>query len=106
MPASMQACQEPGYDRSMQWSQAFMSEVGEAIVRLGLSACRICESQQVAISKYPFPMYRGGNQELKDKDTNVEFFVKLECVICGNAMFVNSERYRTGDEPIFAGPLP
>lgn len=87
--------------RRVRWTDQFRTEIGEGIVRLGLTECSVCGSSQIAISPFPFPMYRGGSPgKIEDEDTNVEFFVKLECTICGNAQFYNSARYRTGDEPI------
>jgi hypothetical protein len=86
----------------MRWRQAFIDEVRQALVQLGWQRCAVCGSTDaVGVSPYPFPMVRGGLESHQDTDTNVEFFVKVECATCGHALFLNSERYRTGDEPVF-----
>jgi hypothetical protein len=54
-------------------------------------------------------IYGGGAPDARtgkvnDPEALVEFFVKVQCDVCGHAQFFNAERHRPGDEKIMKFP--
>lgn len=91
----------------MRWRQAFMSEVFQALRRLGLQTCPVCNSAD-ALSMSPFPALIT-EAEFPGADTlpgwdepggDLIFAVRVECVACGYLMLFNSEKYRSAGEKI------
>jgi hypothetical protein len=91
-----------------RWRMSFMAEVTESLQQLGVKACPMCGSADgLGIGRRPVLIVDGEfpptmiNVPLEaDPDRHVTFAVQIECTTCGYLMLFNSERYRTGDEPI------
>jgi hypothetical protein len=91
-----------------RWRESFMTEVVQSLQQLGVKACPVCGSEDsLGIGRRPVLLVDGEfpptmiNVPLEsDPDRQVTFAVQIECATCGHIMLFNSERHRTGDEPI------
>jgi hypothetical protein len=88
----------------VRWRRTFVDETRQHLARLGLKTCPVCESEQIFVSLLPYMISVGGSAWTRahppDPETNVLFMVAVECRTCGHTLLFNSERFRTGDEPI------
>ena len=92
----------------MRWREAFMAEVSDTLLRLGLKACPVCGSlEPLEMSHFPvilvdgrFPAEPGTLPHGEFCEGNLTFAVRVECGTCGHVMLFNAQRYRTGDEKI------
>src|SRR5215472_18590420 len=91
----------------MRWRQAFMTEVFEALQRLGLRACPVCGSGE-SLCMSPFPVILVDGDFAADAEADfpegehgdLTLAVRVECRTCGNLLLFNAQRFRTGDEKI------
>ena len=92
----------------MRWRQSFIAEVSQALQQLGLRACPICGSADaLGIGRFPAFLLDGRPPPDVDDlrlgenhDYDLTFAVRIECTVCGHLMLFNTQKYRTGDEPI------
>jgi hypothetical protein len=97
----------------MRWRQTFMAEVSESLQQLGMRACPVCGSTE-SLSMSPFPVllvdgeFPPDADDLplgEDRDGDLTFAIRVECITCGHLMLFNAERYRTGDDKIIVPGL-
>lgn len=89
----------------MRFRKKALIEMRDHLSRLGLTTCSVCGTGALALSDYPVLVHFGGLPHDKtdpkhDPEANVWFAVKVECDVCGNMQFFNSDRFHGGDEPV------
>ena len=92
----------------MRWRQVFMAEVHQSLQQLGMRACPVCGSaESLGMSPFPvllvdgkFPPDAGELPVGEDRQGDLTFAIRVDCVTCGHLMLFDSARYRTGDEKI------
>jgi hypothetical protein len=97
----------------MRWRQTFMAEVSESLQQLGMRACPVCGStESLGMSPFPvllvdgeFPPDADDLSLGEDRDGDLTFAIRVECITCGHLMLFNAERYRTGDDKIIVPGL-
>jgi hypothetical protein len=68
--------------------------------------CPVCQSaDSLAVYRTPAVLHIGGHFEReegaeRDLFANILFFAMLMCRLCGHTMFISSEHFYSGDEPI------
>lgn len=86
-----------------------LEEIRNRINTLGLTACPVCGSEdRMQVSRIPVVMHIGGHFERHEPDAdptvNILFYVQVVCDLCGHAMFFDSEKFHSGDEPVLEIP--
>ena len=85
-----------------------MAEVHQLFQQLGMRACPVCGSAE-SLSMSPFPVLLVDGTFPPDADDfpvgvdregDLTFAIRVDCVTCGYLMLFDSARYRTGDEKI------
>jgi hypothetical protein len=92
----------------MRWRQAFMAEARQSLQQLGMRACPVCGSaESLGMSPFPvllvdgkFPPDADDLPVGEDRQGDLTFAIRVDCVTCGYLMLFDSARYRTGDEKI------
>jgi hypothetical protein len=75
------------------WTRGASEEIAEAIGRMGLQRCKVCQSPAGALEVLPWPavVSIGGSPE--DKRTgNIRYMATVRCESCGHTMFFDSEK--------------
>lgn len=93
----------------MRFTESAIEEIAGRLVQLGLSTCQVCGSAStLGADKRPVVLPIGGaswnpkgGPALVDPDANVLFMLRVECEACGNSLLFNSEKFFSGDTPIF-----
>jgi hypothetical protein len=88
----------------VRWRTTFVHEVQRQLKHLGLNRCFICGSDHLTTHSYPLLALMGGMPHIPgttiDPEISQDYLLRFDCRTCGYQMFFNSERFRTGDEPI------
>ena len=90
----------------MKWDEAAVQGFRDHLQRIGLRSCPVCGSEALGISDGPVYVSWSGAAWREQGDTqydpqaNVLFMVLVECELCGNALFFNSERISPRDQPV------
>jgi hypothetical protein len=92
----------------MRWSADVRDGVASHLRDHGLGACPVCHSQTLAVLDRPVLLVQGGaawpnppHTGPMDKDTHVDFMVRIECSECGYNVLFNSERFYGAATPAF-----
>lgn len=91
-----------------RWRQQFIVEVAKHLQQLGLTCCPVCQSDNLEVLRYPLLSFVGGLPPTvggKDFESNIDFFVRVECHICGHILLFNSARFRKSNEEILVSGL-
>ena len=93
----------------MLWRKEIVREIGDHLVRLGLSKCPVCDSDS-ALTIHPRPAILpiGGSpwpnpprHPGPEPGANILFMVLIRCDLCGHSLLFDSERFHDGDTPVF-----
>ena len=92
----------------MKWDRQVRAEAAAHLSRHGLDGCPVCRSETLDVHGKPVLLVLGGaawpnppHQGPLDKDTQVDFMVRIECSRCGYNMLFDSARFYGGDIPAF-----
>ena len=85
-----------------------MAEARQSLQQLGMRACPVCGSaESLGLSPFPVLLVDGkvppdaGDLPVgEDRQGDLTFAIRVDCVTCGYLMLFDSARYRTGDEKI------
>ena len=97
----------------MRWRNAFMAEVAQTLVQLGIRPCPVCGAvRSLTMSPFPvllvdagIPGHADSGSDRPDHDGDVTFAVRLECASCGLLLLLNAQKYRSADEKILVADL-
>ena len=87
--------------------QKILTEIAARINQLGLQQCSVCGSDSALhASPYPVILQIGGFHHEKDDprhdpEANVRYMIEVRCEVCGHSILFDSEKFYTGDDPIF-----
>ena len=92
----------------MRWRPTFMAEVHQSLQQLGMTACPVCGSaESLGMSPFPVLLVEGefppdADDPLagEEREGDLTFAIRVNCIMCGHLMLFDSARYRTGDEKI------
>ena len=91
--------------RAMRWRKKKLDEMMERLGQLGVTGqCPVCGSGTMMVLNRPLEIEIGGSYRgevktgVQDPEANVFFYVGIECDLCGNARFFNSERLMPSSE--------
>jgi hypothetical protein len=90
----------------VRWRKSFLKEFSQGSQQLGVGACPVCgSSESLAMGRQPvllaegeYPPRVGGMPMEADRDRQMTFAIKVECLSCGYLMLFNAQRYRGGNE--------
>jgi|GEM_PF-3032913 len=92
----------------MKWDRQVRAEAAAHLSRHGLDGCPVCRSETLDVHGKPVLLVLGGaawpnppHQGPLDKDTQVDFMVRIECRRCGYNMLFDSARFYGSDIPAF-----
>jgi hypothetical protein len=92
----------------MRWAEQVRAGAAAHLRRYGLDGCPVCHSGTLDVHGKPVLLVLGGaawpnppHQGPMDKDTQVDFMVRIECELCGYNMLFDSARFYGGDIPAF-----
>jgi hypothetical protein len=92
----------------MKWDRQVRAQAAAHLKGHGLDGCPVCRSETLDVHGKPVLLVLGGaawpnppHQGPLDKDTQVDFMVRIECGRCGYNMLFDSARFYGGDIPAF-----
>ena len=92
----------------MKWDREVRAQAAAHLSGHGLNGCPVCGSETLDVHGKPVLLVLGGaawpnppHQGPLDKDTQVDFMVRIECRRCGYNMLFDSARFYGGDVPAF-----
>jgi hypothetical protein len=92
----------------MKWDRQVRAQAAAHLKTHGLGGCPVCRSDTLDVHDKPVLLVLGGaawpnppHQGPLDKDTQVDFMVRIECQRCGYNMLFDSTRFYGGEIPAF-----